>query len=712
MLLKITWLCDLFISFHLSQSFLFHPINPSHGFKSRNSDDLLFEDSTELVNKLHKSNKNFDRLHNFLLDNEFSDYGFLYDLQIECTKSLVLSDTKNRDEAIVNLYRIPQMYLTTFKWTVNLIKIFPSYLEKIVNCKGLDHGYANFLELEKLFNLLMKKEGLNNLNAILKIKPESDILFSTRDIVEMKRKIERFFSEVIIISICCKMNVYSKNSSEILYFIKILIEKSNIHERHFSILLFCRGFVSPLRSLKPRDSSNKLTLSNLVTSDLYPSLFDSFSNGMKLMNLSVTSSTAKLLFPFLLVSLRAIDSIDYLSPSNSTYINDFITKNREFYNLDEASIKACIFVKYCLEYDKDAESMNGLHDFADDLMLSLKRWIVDSISIHFINQDPVNNIVVDDIKKNTVTMELILTKNAFCDEKKLDQEAFYLKMAKIGRCIDLVIKDMINKSESTFQSSSHLNLSMRQKYGKLNMITEMKIIMASYTSYLWLPRSNKLNKKFESLLRFKEISIDKLTNERSNLQKSPSNLFSKPMSKYNIKNIQASPSLSSKSNLECLSSNSVLDESLWESDRPLVNTQTNKINRRNRELISKSDTIRLSNNESNSNEFSKGLVNFLCEAFLESLLVEKEELTLLLESAQFRDHFLYVLSSWRRPHLLFDYLRMHYSSPDIQSIFRRYLKALFAITSENIDDIRRFDPGNARHFEKIPSDIVEVWVTG
>jgi hypothetical protein len=342
-------------------------------------------------------------------------------------------------------------------------------------------------------------------------------------------------------------------------------------------------------------------------------------------------------------------------------------------------------------------------------MLSLKRWIVDSISIHFINQDPINNIVFDDIKKNTVTMELILTKNAFCDGKKLDQEAFYLKMAQIGRCVDLVIKDMMNKSESTFQSSSNLNLSMRQKYGKLNMITEMKIIMASYTSYLWLPRSNKLNKKFESLLKFKEISIDKLTHENSNLRKSPSNLFSKPMSEYNIKNVQTSPLWSSKS-LKSRSSNSVLDESLWESDRPL--DKTNKVNRQTREFILKSDKIRLSNKDSDFNEFSKGLVNFLCEAFLESLLVEKEELTLLLESAQFRDQFLYILSSWRRPHLLFDYLRMHYSSPEIQSIFRRYLKALFAITSENIEDIRRFDPGNARHFEKIQSDIVEAWVTG
>lgn len=76
--------------------------------------------------------------------------------------------------------------------------------------------------------------------------------------------------------------------------------------------------------------------------------------------------------------------------------------------------------------------------------------------------------------------------------------------------------------------------------------------------------------------------------------------------------------------------------------------------------------------------------------FAEVLQVEKSAL----ESTRARDEMDYVLSTWRRPQLLLDYYYMHDTSADTQNLFRRFLRALFAVSQESVEDIRFNDPLN------------------
>ena len=66
----------------------------------------------------------------------------------------------------------------------------------------------------------------------------------------------------------------------------------------------------------------------------------------------------------------------------------------------------------------------------------------------------------------------------------------------------------------------------------------------------------------------------------------------------------------------------------------------------------------------------------------------------ILESTRVRDEIDYVLSTWRRPQLLLDFFYMHDTSADTQNLSRRFLKALFAVSQESVEDIRFNDPLN------------------
>jgi hypothetical protein len=55
---------------------------------------------------------------------------------------------------------------------------------------------------------------------------------------------------------------------------------------------------------------------------------------------------------------------------------------------------------------------------------------------------------------------------------------------------------------------------------------------------------------------------------------------------------------------------------------------------------------------------------------------------------------------------------MHHSSPEIQALFRRFLSALFGVSSETVDDLRYNDAGNRRHLNLFPPSLVKQWADG
>eukprot|EP01041_Mallomonas_annulata_P004776 gene4776-9502_t len=109
----------------------------------------------------------------------------------------------------------------------------------------------------------------------------------------------------------------------------------------------------------------------------------------------------------------------------------------------------------------------------------------------------------------------------------------------------------------------------------------------------------------------------------------------------------------------------------------------------------------------NPNALSTELRRSLYELVAEQLSVPLSEL-----GSSFASELDDIFRTWRRPHLLLDYLRMHSWSPDLQRLIRRFLLALWAISNETVDDIRYRDEGNLRHLNRLPAAIQTAWREG
>lgn len=73
---------------------------------------------------------------------------------------------------------------------------------------------------------------------------------------------------------------------------------------------------------------------------------------------------------------------------------------------------------------------------------------------------------------------------------------------------------------------------------------------------------------------------------------------------------------------------------------------------------------------------------------------------------------LLTFSLTRRPHLLLDYYRMHGSSAEVQALFRQFLRALFGVSKETVDDLRFLEAGNRAHFCRMDPALVRAWREG
>merc|ERR1711968_74033 len=122
-----------------------------------------------------------------------------------------------------------------------------------------------------------------------------------------------------------------------------------------------------------------------------------------------------------------------------------------------------------MQYDVDSATENSLVDFGEDLLISLRRWLCDVSALYVINSDVKrsNDIITaypEEIRKNTVAMELLLTDKTFCEGKKRDRETFVLLFAEVGRFVDIVLSSMLDPTVELAEGMSNMKI----KYGKLN----------------------------------------------------------------------------------------------------------------------------------------------------------------------------------------------------------------------------------------------------
>jgi hypothetical protein len=118
-----------------------------------------------------------------------------------------------------------------------------------------------------------------------------------------------------------------------------------------------------------------------------------------------------MVYPFLVVFLRCHDRVKPKSLDSTGRLRDLLEASKGEITLDEGSIKACAFLSKCVEFDNDSEATNGLTFLADDLLISMRRWICDTSAVHMINFDgDITELpLAEEVKKNTVAMELFLT---------------------------------------------------------------------------------------------------------------------------------------------------------------------------------------------------------------------------------------------------------------------------------------------------------------
>ena len=326
-----------------------------------------------------------------------------------------------------------------------------------------------------------------------------------------------------------------------------------------------------------------------------------------------------------------------------------------------------------MEFDVDAARENSITEFADDLLLSLRRWLCDVSALLLINADVTRETALpDEIRKNTVAMELILTEKTFCEGKKKDREAFVLHLAEVGRGLDVAISSM---TAATREESSAL-MSMKLKYGKLNMITCVKVVMSVYSAYQWLPQSNKLKRRIQKRLGLQDISIDlfsKYVRSASVGESAPGKVATKnrleqedeflfPSSNQSYTHALSSRRVSSPSPIRSVSDNSLWG---WEEKKHGRTGYT----RSGREYRAKRPLALVDRNPRRlMQEFSVFLREVICEFLLDNVAKDTKKL-MVNENSKFREEVIYVYSTWRSPHLLLDYYRMHSSSPDILRVY-------------------------------------------
>merc|ERR1711871_69015 len=145
-------------------------------------------------------------------------------------------------------------------------------------------------------------------SLVKKLKVGEKLARPAREIVEIKRKIERTFSEITTNIIAAKQCNQRGQQSDLLFFAKILIEKCNMHERHFALLLLCRGIFAPIYKSDCRWCQEKIDV-NRLTGQPFDTMRSTFKNGMALFGQKQPSLSSRAVFPFFLIALRSHESI-------------------------------------------------------------------------------------------------------------------------------------------------------------------------------------------------------------------------------------------------------------------------------------------------------------------------------------------------------------------------------------------------------------------
>eukprot|EP01038_Epipyxis_sp_PR26KG_P004544 gene4544-6415_t len=586
-------------------------------------------------------------------------------------------------------------YSSDFEEEYNGYKLHNSLIFQLVRSdldKKLDDStmprllpFEYIFVLQQIFELINKRHSLHNIIKTI-VKKESmgslmneiitspNLKYSPRRVVEYKRKVERILSMTCILLLSYKDNIIynqSDNNEELAYFCKPVIEKLSFYEKHFAFLVLFRGLYNPGYKLSyPKHQHDIQVLIRSPEKSGLISLMKSFKNNIEYFNIPnpTSSSTMRLLYPYLIAASRAY----YYSQYNQNLLNNNDDKtNANSHNFIELKVTAFLLV--CSLSDETFANNNHIHDIGNEIQLTLLRFVLDMIAKSFINDDfgqAANfDTIAEEIRKNTLAMELVCTSKTFCEDHKNERFSFSKIMVKIGRYLDFIISNIIPIRYDEKETNIKLfieNFEATRTVEKCIEITSLvKKSMALISISKNLSPMNQVRKRIESIIGLSPIT--KLT----------SYIITPPFIQNTIKS----------------------DSQFW--NEPIKNK--NNYNTKN--------DYNNHNNENNNTSFieiNKKVDKCLIRLMLELLDADNSLATNDTIIAEIND----VYSTWRKPQLLLEYLFMHSSTPEIVILYKRFLRALFGISHETVDDIRHKDHNNINHFKNMDPDLVNEWMEG
>ena len=293
-------------------------------------------------------------------------------LHMNVIMALVKSDVQDRDEDDGSeSHLFPKSYLTALTFIVNQ----SSSLK--------ERNKPLFISA----NMILKKEGITQI--LKSVKYIKDDLMSSREIVEIKRKTERVLSQLMTLFIAYNSCLVSGAEKDLLFFTKALLEKTPIHDRHFALLLLCRGLLAPPYSVGSNRYDSRGTsvpvgdLAQLIRQPSQ-SLSESFKSQMTSLGISQPSIAARMLYPFASAAMRSFNKGSSKPYSSKQKVDDWFSNDSSSSDasssvveegiFQEADKKLCLMLQACMVEDTQAEKLREMTGSGDEALTTLRRY--------------------------------------------------------------------------------------------------------------------------------------------------------------------------------------------------------------------------------------------------------------------------------------------------------------------------------------------------
>jgi hypothetical protein len=394
---------------------------------------------------------------------------------------------------------------------------------------------------------------------------------------------------------------------------------------------------------------------------------------MKALNMTQTSVGGRVLFPYAASALRTYYEFEKTSKDDRRVQ---VAEGEPFYGSD---LRLCYFIKILGEIDRNAEMNKTQRERGSSILYDLKRWLVDLIAGHFITEEASMLASADlplEIRRNTVAMELLCSEQALSASKKRDRNSMVVLFVQLGHHMDRImsIVESALSQEHPLMSTDDLIISSIRRY------------MATVSIVRSLPPTDRARVVVQNAFKFPDITIYNIDARRQAIEKSlfgDDDIFGEKFS--------AAVSFKKKVRRGGIDFDGDGDDALFASSKRVSGTAEKKPDR---QVSTERDIV------STVEEAS-------CVALAKLLGYDYAKLT-----SPMRESIAEIFLTWRSPFLLFDYYRMHMATKDIESLWKRYLKALFGISRESVDDIRFDAQENRLHMGRLDPELVEAWRTG